>query len=1045
MGWEAATLRDLAEELAFVALAERGLRIVDEIEQAAIVDVALDRTVDAMGERSVFRPLVEGPGFRRALAGSIDGLRMAEIPSTTLRSLSSRGGPRLAEIAAILDAYVAELASREAGDVAILFQEALASFAGEIRFFGARFYVLPTLGVRGLSGKLLKRLLANGAQVLAPEYVVGLFVPPGLVSAAHHPLIADARATHRRRPAGEGLSAAIQLELGMDDATGMATALAWLHAPDRLPPSEHLEPLEIELFRAASPASEIQEVLRRVLERGLRWDQVEIAATDPITYGCTLDQIATRLEIPVTYAAGLPLERTRPGRVIRTYLRWLRRGLLARPIWESLASGEILPPTVDGRHPGSAGVARRLRRLRIGWSRERFVEAQRWVADALANLDEILSAEGELDDADRTSRRERREREFRSLASLLGELVSSIPEGVGGLSGARPTAWLETPVTVGAVAQGALRFSRLFAPHGLAEEDVLERVRGLLERLVVVANREARLSVTLAEIENHLAIRVPPPGTVGKQPWTSAGGCLHLTDLPHAGRSCRPSTFVVGLDAERTLRTLMEDPVLRDVDRETLSSGRIDRAPGTDGHPPAGLPTSATLLEENRYLVAGAMASLRGEVTLSHAGWDASDGSVLSPSPVLLQALRLRERDPTLGFEQLEEVLGTPVSPVPREGRLLDATDAWVEATARQGLHLDRHVLEAAGFQGLAAGIAGFEARDADQLTSFHGRLRGTEDLDPRVSERAVSATGLEKLASCPLAWLYRYGLRIREVEDPAYDPGRWLEARERGLLLHAVFERFGNAYVGRQGELGDPPSHAALQAIVTEELERYRRLVPPPSPVAFAAEADEIRRSAAVFLGLEVGREEVWEAFELEFGDGSTPAVGIDLPGGGLLRVGGRIDRLERLRDGTLGVVDFKTGAPRDHARLTPDPPFKGGRQIQAVVYTRVAEALRRERVSRFEYRFPTERGQEFPVRYVRNELEIGLPIVDRMLEMVRQGLFLATDDSRDCKWCAYRRVCRVRAGGPHQELNSPPARWSKGHRDLPEYAILRELREGP
>lgn len=61
---------------------------------------------------------------------------------------------------------------------------------------------------------------------------------------------------------------------------------------------------------------------------GRRWDEVEIVATDPIAYGCALDALASRLGIPVTYAVGLPTERTRQGRATVAYLRWIQEGIL---------------------------------------------------------------------------------------------------------------------------------------------------------------------------------------------------------------------------------------------------------------------------------------------------------------------------------------------------------------------------------------------------------------------------------------------------------------------------------------------------------------------------------------------------------------------------------------------------------------------------------------------------------------------------------------------------------------------------------------------
>lgn len=1068
LGWEAATLRDLAGELSLVSLARRGIRVLDEIEQAAMVDAALDRTVELLGDASLFRPLAQGLGFRRALVGSVVALRLAGVGARELRSYAAeRGGdpapspavprrrPRLIELGLVFDEYLLELDRRHAADLAAIFVEALESFESEFPFFGARIFLAPGLGLRGLTGRLVARLLEAGATALEADPVVGVDPPAGLLRSLSGPGpggrgdaprivgVGNGRPGHQLELPMEG-----SLELPIEGSSGhasggtgstpRATCLSWLNAPERIP--EDPEPIVIHFFRAANPGVEVREVLRRVIARGMPWDAVEIVATDPVTYGCALDVLASRLEIPVTYGVGLPLERGRVGRALGTYLRWLEGELPARPIWEALENGEILPPRVDGASPSGAGVARQLRWLRIGWSHGRYLAALDWIAQARAENREDLprggSGEDELETTEeQLARRERRERELRSLEHLLRELLESVPLALRSESYVAPGA-LDLAVSVASLACGALRFLELFRARGPAEEEALRRVQEILRRVAAVSTREAPLGSALAELRNHLAIRVPPAGTSGKLPWSSTGGALHMTDVAHGGRSGRPCTFVVGFDAERASARGVEDPVLGDQDRRALS---FASRPG-----PGALPTSSELVEERRYALCMLLAGLRGEATLSYSGWQAADGSLLSPSPILLQALRVRERDPRLGFKNLEDVLGTPVSAVPADSLAADATDIWLGSLSEGALLLEGEELVRSGFPMLAAGIAARSAREGDVLTPFHGRLTGSTALDPRVPENdPISASALEKLAACPLSWLYRYGLKIRKPEDPERDPGRWLDHLQRGSLLHTVFERFARAYQGRQHELGDPAAVEALGGIVEEELRHFLRLVPPPSPAAYAAEAAEVHRSARVFLRLESDcREGVWEDFELDFGIEDEP-VRIPLEDGRELRVRGRIDRIDRLPDRTLRVIDYKTGRPfRDEP--SAEPPFKGGRRIQAGLYTRVVEILKGSRVSRFEYLFSTSRGEDQAFPYEREQLERAMPIVASLLDLIAQGLFLATDDPEDCRYCDYGDICRVSPS--YDKIESPPAKWSSEHGEaLEEYSILRRLREKP
>ena len=83
---------------------------------------------------------------------------------------------------------------------------------------------------------------------------------------------------------------------------------SYLHAVERY---EGPRP-RIELFAAGSVYDELRGVLRRAMELGARWDEVEIIAADPALYGSALHALADPLEIPVTFAVGLPVSAPAP-------------------------------------------------------------------------------------------------------------------------------------------------------------------------------------------------------------------------------------------------------------------------------------------------------------------------------------------------------------------------------------------------------------------------------------------------------------------------------------------------------------------------------------------------------------------------------------------------------------------------------------------------------------------------------------------------------------------------------------------------------------
>ncbi|EBK2060207.1 PD-(D/E)XK nuclease family protein, partial [Salmonella enterica subsp. enterica serovar Typhi] len=64
-------------------------------------------------------------------------------------------------------------------------------------------------------------------------------------------------------------------------------------------------------------------------------------------------------------------------------------------------------------------------------------------------------------------------------------------------------------------------------------------------------------------------------------------------------------------------------------------------------------------------------------------------------------------------------------------------------------------------------------------------------DLDDVPRSDAISVSQLEKYASCGLQYYFYYVLKLRPKEVSEFDRTRWLQASERGSLLHDIFRRY--------------------------------------------------------------------------------------------------------------------------------------------------------------------------------------------------------------------------------------------------------------
>lgn len=1008
IGWEATTVRKIADALAFVPLAERGERAAGDVEIDALVNQALDMAIDRGSVSRPFATLARGLGFRRALRDTLLELRTAGVAAGDVRAIAAPGSP-VHELPAVLTAYERLLAERRLADPAEVLRLALAHFDAEASYvLDGVTALVPGLALRGLGGQLLARLrVREGTAILDADVPMDVAAP-----------------THAIAP--------------VETIPARRSTLAWAQATI-VPPSDDATLdralVETDLFAAATPSEELREVCRRVMGEGLRWDEVEIVATDPDTYGIALDALAQQLGVGVTMLHGVPLARTRIGRALDRWLLWLEDGLPADALRQALEGGELRSPRED---VSAVALARELRALRVGWGRARWEGAVR----ALDGGERVASLTPYEDESDEefARRRESRAAVGAALATLLRQLLAVTPPS--------PARGDDRPVraSCAGLARATLGYLDLVATRAGPELQAVDRLKQRLAQIAGVDEPEVAFSGALAALREALAEqRSWPHVTSDRKPWSADGGLPHLTDLAHAGLTGRRRTFVVGLDAERTAGPARQDPLLPDGARRALEARASDR-----------LATSTERREDAAFALGAALARLRGRVTLSYATSGALDGREAGPSPVLLQAWRAQCGDASLSYEQLRGHLGAPASAVPaREGSapvaLLDARDVWLDAIADGALLLDAGGAVRAAFPMLAGGLAAHDLATGDEITPQHGLVpEAGPQLDPTaVPGRRISPSSLEQLGACPLAWFYRYGLGLRAPDDPEYDTERWLDAMQRGSLLHEVFETFATEWSARQDALDGEEARTGLLAIVRAAIARWRQDVPPPGEVVFEAEAEVIRRDALAFLEMERalrarGDDGRWWRFEFRFGWEGAPGT-YALAGGATLAVRGSADRVDELPDGSLRIVDYKTGGAGRFARSMRKAPFDGGRQLQPALYAAAVESLLHERrVSRFEYRFPTERGNNEVVVYHAAELEAARALVGQLVEHVRAGAFVPTNDTRDCAYCDYQAVCRASRGD--HATSSPLAAWA-GERGaaLPVYAPMIARRAAP
>jgi ATP-dependent helicase/nuclease subunit B len=183
-------------------------------------------------------------------------------------------------------------------------------------------------------------------------------------------------------------------------------------------------------------------------------------------------------------------------------------------------------------------------------------------------------------------------------------------------------------------------------------------------------------------------------------------------------------------------------------------------------------------------------------------------------------------------------------------------------------------------------------------------RPRPCPPLDVR--PRRLSATRIETLIRDPYAIYAEYVLKLRPFEPLAKLP----DARERGTLIHDILEDFVRA------RPGGPFDAAALEQLLEIGREAFDRHADFPEVTALWWPRFE--KVARWFVATEAELADVAERHVEGRGE---MAVTPDFT------LSARADRLDVLSDGTLAIIDYKTGtppSPKEVRTLSPQLPLE-------------------------------------------------------------------------------------------------------------------------
>ncbi|MBN2982346.1 PD-(D/E)XK nuclease family protein [Cohnella algarum] len=720
------------------------------------------------------------------------------------------------------------------------------------------------------------------------------------------------------------------------------------------------------MFRATGSLAEVREGFRRILSDHAALDRMEIILSDYEHYAPIIHSHAEALGIEYTLSNGLPLAFCDAGKAAAGILEWIAEGFPVKRLTEMLRHGYI---SFSDKRWSRTDWVRLLERSGIGWGRERYL--------AILRPERLSEEEREQGNA---------------LLTYVKDWFDRLPEG---------HEW--SPLIL---LEWVTDFVQKHVPAGsLDDANVGVSLKEMTKRYSASPSEPMPMDLAVQYVKEMLAgIRIRATAT-------PKPGAIHISSLENGGWSGRERTWILGMDERTWSISAAQDPFLLDQERFTLSKH---------------LESAKERAKNARSERESRLSQIRGEIWLSYPSYDIGEQKSNSPAFEMLQVLRLQSGDLLLDYGALEHSLGEPygVMDIMHAAELaapFDGIDAWARLLREpNGKSKDGWQVMMETYPALGAGYQALTFRLGERISAYDGWLEidgspSFHGLDDVQRSDTISVSQLEKYASCGLQYYFYYVLKLRPKEVSEFDRTRWLQASERGSLLHDVFRRYLEAVTDKGTK---PAMHdkGRLREIVDAVIRENALLIPAPNQHVFAKECEEIRRDGEIFYLHEVGRTEQPCFFELELATQDGESMEIQLPGGIHFKLKGFVDRVDRIGHHEYRIVDYKTGST---SKYKAAEYFSGGTQLQHAIYSIAVEQWLREtgvdpeaKVTEAEYYFPTERGRGEKVTRLQNRREDLASVVAKLLDSRNRGVYIPAKDSMVCRWCDYQAVC-----GSHAE----------------------------